>query len=187
MHIVEPRSGGNDDRDDNGDSLVPFRRVYRGKLIAAGGFKRDNAMEAIETGAGVVSARLADCHAPSKRAPPPPPSPAAIGHCDLVAFGRLFLSNPDLVRRLELDAPLNAYDRSTFYTQAPEGARVGGVQLPVLEGGASAQTRGPARLHPLPQGTPTTPSLRTARQGRSTCRPPPREASLATRLLCNSP
>ena len=73
MHIVEPRSGGNDDRDDNGDSLVPFRRVYRGKLIAAGGFKRDNAMEAIETGAGVVRARLADCHAPPKRAPPPPP------------------------------------------------------------------------------------------------------------------
>ncbi|KAF7342486.1 FMN-linked oxidoreductase [Mycena venus] len=34
---------------------------------------------------------------------------------DLVAFGRLYISNPDLPARLEKDVPLTAYDRSTFY------------------------------------------------------------------------
>ncbi|KAK7339595.1 hypothetical protein VNO77_20273 [Canavalia gladiata] len=38
---------------------------------------------------------------------------------DLVAFGRLFLSNPDLPKRFELDAPLNKYKRENFYTQDP--------------------------------------------------------------------
>jgi 2,4-dienoyl-CoA reductase-like NADH-dependent reductase (Old Yellow Enzyme family) len=40
---------------------------------------------------------------------------------DAVAFGRHFISNPDLPRRLALGAPLNRYDRDTFYTQADEG------------------------------------------------------------------
>ena len=34
---------------------------------------------------------------------------------DLVAFGRLFIANPDLVERLRLGAPLNAADRTTFF------------------------------------------------------------------------
>ncbi len=43
------------------------------------------------------------------------------GHCDLVAFGRSFLANPDLPKRLELDAPLNEADPSTFYSQGDKG------------------------------------------------------------------
>ncbi|HYF44343.1 MAG TPA: alkene reductase, partial [Ramlibacter sp.] len=34
---------------------------------------------------------------------------------DLVAFGRLYIANPDLVERLREDAPLNVPDRATFY------------------------------------------------------------------------
>ncbi len=34
---------------------------------------------------------------------------------DLVSFGRLFIANPDLARRLRDNAPLNAPDRATFY------------------------------------------------------------------------
>jgi 2,4-dienoyl-CoA reductase-like NADH-dependent reductase (Old Yellow Enzyme family) len=34
---------------------------------------------------------------------------------DMVSFGRLFISNPDLVERLKVDAPLNEPDRATFY------------------------------------------------------------------------
>ncbi|KAJ7067752.1 hypothetical protein B0H15DRAFT_940643 [Mycena belliarum] len=34
---------------------------------------------------------------------------------DMIAFGRLFISNPDLPTRLEKDVPLAAYDRETFY------------------------------------------------------------------------
>ena len=38
------------------------------------------------------------------------------GSADLVAYGRLFLANPDLPERYALDAPLNKYNRNTFYT-----------------------------------------------------------------------
>ena len=34
---------------------------------------------------------------------------------DLVAYGRVFVSNPDLPRRFASKAELNPYDRSTFY------------------------------------------------------------------------
>ncbi|ODO07024.1 hypothetical protein I350_04391 [Cryptococcus amylolentus CBS 6273] len=40
---------------------------------------------------------------------------------DLVAFGRYFISNPDLVRRIENDYPLAEYDPNTFYSQGLEG------------------------------------------------------------------
>jgi N-ethylmaleimide reductase len=43
------------------------------------------------------------------------------GHADLVAFGRPFLANPDLVRRLQSGLQLNAPDFATFYTPGPEG------------------------------------------------------------------
>ena len=36
--------------------------------------------------------------------------------CDAVAFGRLFLSTPDLPARIAEGRPPNRYDRSTFYT-----------------------------------------------------------------------
>jgi N-ethylmaleimide reductase len=55
-------------------------------LIAAGGFNRDSA-EAI----------------------------IASGNADLVAFGRHFISDPDLPERLRRGLPLNRYDRTTFY------------------------------------------------------------------------
>ncbi|CEP60477.1 alkene reductase LALA0_S01e11804g [Lachancea lanzarotensis] len=47
----------------------------------------------------------------------------------LLAYGRLFISNPDLVTRLEKGLPLNAYDRNTFYAPGPEGY----VDYPVYE------------------------------------------------------
>ena len=40
---------------------------------------------------------------------------------DLVAFGRLFIANPDLPRRLRESAPLNTPDRDTFYGGAAKG------------------------------------------------------------------
>jgi N-ethylmaleimide reductase len=43
------------------------------------------------------------------------------GRADLVAFGRPFLANPDLVTRLEKALPLNAPDFGTFYTPGPKG------------------------------------------------------------------
>lgn len=40
---------------------------------------------------------------------------------DLIAFGRLFIANPDLVERLRTGMPLNEPDRSTFYGGGAEG------------------------------------------------------------------
>lgn len=51
------------------------------------------------------------------------------GDADAVAFGRLFIANPDLPRRLELDAPLNEPIPETFYGQGP----VGYTDYPELE------------------------------------------------------
>lgn len=48
-------------------------------------------------------------------------SELAAGHGELVAFGRPFLANPDLVARLRADAPLNAPDFATFYTPGEAG------------------------------------------------------------------
>ena len=59
------------------------------------------------------------------------------GRADLVSFGRLFMANPDLVRRLSSGCPLNApMDQKTFYG----GGAHGYVDYPTLE-----QSRMPAK------------------------------------------
>ena len=45
---------------------------------------------------------------------------AAIG-VGVVAFGKLFIANPDLVKRFALNAPLNTPDSSTFYAPGAKG------------------------------------------------------------------
>jgi N-ethylmaleimide reductase len=43
------------------------------------------------------------------------------GGADLIAFGKPFISNPDLVERLKTGAPLNEWDRTTFYGGGAQG------------------------------------------------------------------
>ncbi|KAF3958346.1 hypothetical protein CMV_016741 [Castanea mollissima] len=81
--------------------LLPMRKAFKGTLIVAGGYNREEGNEVI-----------------------------ASGSADLVAFGRLFLANPDLPRRFEINAKLNKYDRNTFYTHDPV---VGYTDYPFLE------------------------------------------------------
>ncbi len=45
----------------------------------------------------------------------------ASGAADLVTFGRLFISNPDLVARLRADLPLAPLERETLYGGGAEG------------------------------------------------------------------
>ncbi|HEY4559213.1 MAG TPA: alkene reductase [Lysobacter sp.] len=52
------------------------------------------------------------------------------GRADAVAFGRAYIANPDLVRRLRENAPLNEPDRSTFYGGGAEGY----IDYPSLDG-----------------------------------------------------
>ena len=42
------------------------------------------------------------------------------GFADLVAYGKLFISNPDLVERFEKNLPLTAWDTDTFYSDTGE-------------------------------------------------------------------
>ncbi len=45
----------------------------------------------------------------------------ASGAVDAVAFGRLFIANPDLPARLKINAPLSDLDPNTLYSHGPEG------------------------------------------------------------------
>lgn len=69
-----------------------YRKLYQGTLMGAGGFTPDTAASAV-----------------------------ADGIYDLIAFGRWFLSNPDLPERIRQGSPLNIYDRDTFYGGGEEG------------------------------------------------------------------
>jgi N-ethylmaleimide reductase len=101
IHIVEPRVQGNEtvDNPDMALSTHNFRTIYRGTIISAGGHDRD-------TGEATLQA----------------------GDADLIAYGRLFISNPDLPQRFALSVPLNPYDRSTFYG----GGEPGYTDYPIL-------------------------------------------------------
>jgi N-ethylmaleimide reductase len=69
-----------------------LRRNFRGAWVVNNGYRRETAMKAVASGAA-----------------------------DLVSFGRPFISNPDLVRRLRDDAPLNALDTGTLYGGGAKG------------------------------------------------------------------
>ncbi len=69
-----------------------IRDEFGGTIILSGGYDRERAEKDLEEG---------------------------LGH--LVAFGKPFLSNPDLVQRMKLNAPLNDLDFSTFYTPGEKG------------------------------------------------------------------
>jgi 2,4-dienoyl-CoA reductase-like NADH-dependent reductase (Old Yellow Enzyme family) len=59
----------------------------------------------------------------------------AAGEADAVAFGKLFLANPDLPRRFALGAPFNSWNAETFYSDGPGGY----TDHPALEEQAAAE------------------------------------------------
>jgi N-ethylmaleimide reductase len=59
----------------------------------------------------------------------------ADGTADLIAFGKPFISNPDLVERLKAGAPLNEWDKATFYG----GDAKGYTDYPTLRAAAAAE------------------------------------------------
>jgi N-ethylmaleimide reductase len=96
LHLIEPRASGAGQAEVDHQGLPSaselFRPLWPGVLIAAGNYRGDTA-EAV----------------------------VAAGHADAVAFGRLFISNPDLPERLRVGAPLTPYNRQTFYGGETEG------------------------------------------------------------------
>ena len=104
LHFIEPRSSGAGRAEVNHQNvpsaMVLFRPIWSGVLISAGGFTGETAEAAI-----------------------------AAGHADAIAFGRIFISNPDLPRRLQHGYPLTPYNRATFY----RGEESGYTDYPVYD------------------------------------------------------
>jgi N-ethylmaleimide reductase len=89
LHIIEPRIKGSREVEDGLPPPVAsmqLRKIFKGKIIAAGGFTPETAEDIVEK-----------------------------GYADLVAFGRHFIANPDLPERIRRGLPLNPYDRASFY------------------------------------------------------------------------
>ncbi|HUX81790.1 MAG TPA: alkene reductase [Halothiobacillus sp.] len=57
----------------------------------------------------------------------------AAGEADAVSFGKDFIANPDLPRRLQLNAGLNPFHSETFYGYGPQNSAVGYTDYPYLE------------------------------------------------------
>jgi N-ethylmaleimide reductase len=95
IHVVEGATGGS--REVAPFDYAELRRRFKqgnehGAWIVNNGYTRAMALEAVAGGAA-----------------------------DMVAFGKPFISNPDLVRRLRIDAPLAVPDRDTLYGGGAEG------------------------------------------------------------------
>ena len=99
-HMVEPRMKTVGEKCESPHSLVPMRKAFKGKIFVAGGYDREDGNKAIVE-----------------------------NHADLVAYGRRLLANPDLPKRFKLNAPLNKYNRDTFYISDPV---LGYVDYPFL-------------------------------------------------------
>ena len=96
IHLIEPRVAGNSEvvQFDASISSRNFKSLIAGdtKLISAGGHTLVSGTEAVQS-----------------------------GEADAIAWGRQFIANPDLVERFAKNAPLNRYDRETFYGGTEKG------------------------------------------------------------------
>ncbi len=96
VHMIEPRAtgaGGGEAINHNAPSTSElFKKMFSGVFISAGGYSAVTAENA------VIS-----------------------GQADAIAFGRLYISNPDLVERIKKGADLTPYNRATFYGGSEKG------------------------------------------------------------------
>lgn len=96
LHLIEPRSSGAGqgevDHKDVPAAAVLFRPLWKTALITAGNFTAETAEEMV-----------------------------GAGHADAIAFGRYFISNPDLPERIRIGAAFTPYNRATFYSSGEKG------------------------------------------------------------------
>lgn len=96
LHLIEGRGSeiglGDALNEEALNNARLFRSDFRGPLISAGAYTASSASRVV-----------------------------ADGEADAIAFGRLFIANPDLARRLRAGLPTNSYDRSTFYGGGEHG------------------------------------------------------------------
>lgn len=92
IHLSEPFSDVSDIPYAVQNIAEHFRPLYKGTFMINGGFDQDSGNKVIES-----------------------------GNADLVSFGKLYVSNPDLVERFKNDWELADWDEDTFYTPGKEG------------------------------------------------------------------
>lgn len=111
LHVIEGVTQGPREVPDGFD-LQLLRETFKGLYIANNGYDLPLAMEA-----------------------------RRYGRADLIAFGRPYIANPDLVERLRTGAPLNVADQASFFG----GGAAGYTDYPTL--GASVHTKGGVPSH----------------------------------------
>jgi len=99
LHIVETAQNSKGSSEEDLAVSAHLRTLWKGLYVVNGGYDGISGEEALRT-----------------------------GHADAVAYGRAFLANPDLPRRLQLGAALNEPDPTTFYG----GGAVGYTSYPAL-------------------------------------------------------
>jgi N-ethylmaleimide reductase len=92
LHLSEPFTDVSDVPHAETEIAKHYRPIYKGVLMINNGFDRESGNEILERGLA-----------------------------DLVAFGKPYISNPDLVERFEQDTPLTDWNEDTFYTPGKEG------------------------------------------------------------------
>ena len=93
VHMIEGETGGERaPADAPAFDYAVLRKAFPGGWIANNAYTRQSAMDTV-----------------------------ASGEADAIAFGRAFISNPDLVRRLRDDLPLNPLDPDTIYGGGARG------------------------------------------------------------------
>ncbi len=96
IHMIEPRATGAGGSDAVNESApctsALFRKGFKGAFISAGGYTPESAKAAVES-----------------------------GQADAVAFGRLYISNPDLAQRIQKGIAPAPYNRATFYGGNEQG------------------------------------------------------------------
>jgi N-ethylmaleimide reductase len=96
LHLIEGRGSeiglADSLHEDALDNARLFRSFFTGPLISAAAYTPESAAHAVKE-----------------------------QDADAIAFGRLYIANPDLVERIRGGLPLNAYDRSTFYGGGEKG------------------------------------------------------------------
>ncbi len=92
VHLMEPNDVDVATREVLNPVTPLFRPIFKGTMISNGGYDH-------ETGNAIL----------------------ASGNADLVSFGKLFIANPDLPKRFQLNAPLNTPEPKTFYGPDEKG------------------------------------------------------------------
>jgi N-ethylmaleimide reductase len=92
LHLSEPFTDVSEVPFAETEIAKRYRPIYKGTIIINGGFDREKGNAVLES-----------------------------GDADLVAFGKPYISNPDLAERFEQNLPLTEYNKDTFYTPGTEG------------------------------------------------------------------